>query len=142
MLNTKLDRALAAATTPAGKKYARQISKIAGLTENEVTAYVRNFDQNAGSPRLPDLDNMNEELLMTFWAGYHRGDKAAVAELFPGWNQREGLKKVVSALANYASNKSAEKACRRRGDETAASNHSASCGMIYAGLPGFARFRR
>ena len=126
--------------SPAGKKHARRVSRISGLADIEKELSIREFESGMEEPQIPDLDKMSEEKLMKFWNRYHRPGKKQIAELFPGWPQRE-MRNPVSALANYASNKAAEKASRRRKDKKATSIYRKITQMIYDELPVFALFK-
>ena len=83
----------------------------------------------------PNLDCLQPEELMAFWAHHQRG--AAWQELFPEGG--EGTRKATNDLANYASNKSAAMGCRLRGDIAQALMYEAICDRIYNELPDWAR---
>lgn len=126
--------------SPAGKRHARRLGRIEGLSKYERESSVREFESGMQEPNIPNLDRMSEDRLMEFWSKYHRPGKRAIAELFPGWPQR-GMRKVVSDLANYASNKATEKASRRRKDKQAVAIYRKIAENIYADLPEYARFK-
>lgn len=139
-------KALAAASkppqprSPAGKQYARRLGRIEGLSKYERESSIHEFERGMQEPNIPNLDRMSEDRLMQFWSKYHRPGKRSIEELFPAWPQR-GLRRVVSDLANYASNKATEKASRRRKDYKAAAIYRKIADNIYADLPEYARFK-
>jgi len=126
--------------SPAGRQYKRRLERIGDFGEHEQDRLVRDSEAGMEEPRIPNLDRMSEDKLMDFWARYHRPTKKTINELFPGWPQR-GLRKTVSALANYASNKAAEKASWRRQDRTATNIYKKTAAMVYDDLPDYARFK-
>ena len=85
---------------------------------------------------VPNLDAMDHEDLMSFWAMHQRGRVAW--QVFP--NGGKGTRNATGDLACYASNKATAIACRLRGDIATALSYERICDSIYEGLPAWARW--
>jgi hypothetical protein len=82
--------------------------------------------------QLSDLDDLDNDSLMTFWKRYHRASRKDALELV---GARPGFTNVAAKLANYACNLAVAMTCRAKGDEQGAEIYDYSVWLCYDGLP-------
>jgi hypothetical protein len=90
----------------------------------------------AGKTGVPNLDAMDADELMDFWAEHQHGHR--YLDLFPRGGP--GTRSATSGLAHYAANKAAAIGCRTRGEIETALMYEGIADRIYAKLPAFARW--
>lgn len=85
---------------------------------------------------MDNLDAMEPDALMAFWAKHQRG--RAYRDLFPQGGR--GTKRAAADLANYAANKATAMRERSQGRIQTALQYESICERIYADLPQGARW--
>lgn len=86
---------------------------------------------------IPNLDAMEPDDLMEFWARHQRGRN--IKAIFPE-GRAKGTSSAVAHLASYAANKATAISCRLRGDIQSALMYEGFADASYKKLPEWSRW--